>query len=85
MDRSDNPPRRESTPDSPRKARRASPLVFLIVLGGVALFIVLLSPLMKLREAPARSLAATGAKTGPVQPGWQRERPVATNADAGAP
>jgi hypothetical protein len=85
MDRSDNPPRRGATPGPPRRAPRASPLVFLIVLGGVALFLVLLSPVMKPREAPARSLAATGANAGPVQPSWQRQRPVATNADAGAP
>jgi hypothetical protein len=85
MDRCNDPPRREASPGSPRRAPRASPLVFLIVLGGVALFLVLLSPVMKPRAAPARSLAATGPKTGPLQPSWQRKRPVAASADAGAP
>lgn len=80
MDRTNDPPRRAA---SPRKAPRASPLVFLIVLGGVGLFLVLLSPVMKPREAPARSLAATGPKTGPVQPSWQRRPPLAAGADAG--
>lgn len=81
MDRSNDPPRREASPRSPRKAPRASPLVFLIVIGGAGLFLVLLSPVMKPREAPSRSLAATAPKTGPVQPSWQRKPPL----DAGAP
>lgn len=84
MDRSDKPPRPEPSRDQPERKRRGSPLVFLIVLAGVALFLFLLSPMMEPHAAPARSLAATAPKTGPVQPSWQRQPPRA-GADAGAP
>jgi hypothetical protein len=83
MDQIENPPRREPAPSG--KPRRASPLIFLLVLGGVGLFLLLLGPVMKPRAAPTHSLAATAPKTGPLQPSWQRKPPVKAAADAGAP
>jgi hypothetical protein len=84
MDRANDPPRRTPSPGAPGEKRRASPLIFLIVLGGVGLFLLLLGPMMKPRPAPTRSLAATAPKTGPVQPSWRRATPGGGAVDAGA-
>jgi hypothetical protein len=85
MDRIENPPRRQPEPSQPARPRRASPWIFLLVLGGVGLFALLLGPVMKPRPAAPRVLVG-GGTGGELQPSWQRTRAAAQaqGSDAGA-
>jgi hypothetical protein len=93
MDRIDQPPRRAREPSESAKPRRASPWILLLVLGGVGVFLLLLSPLQKTRPPPPRPLQGAAGATGvaaerrsggALQPTWQRAAPAAPVTDAGA-
>jgi hypothetical protein len=92
MDQIEQPPRRQPPPGD--KPQRASPWIMLLVLGGVGVFLLLLSPMMKARPPQPRPLlGAAGSSgnadprrnTGALQPTWKRAAPTAAAApDAGA-
>lgn len=93
MDRIDQPPRRAHEPSESAKPRRASPWILLLVLGGVGVFLLLLSPLQKTHPAPARPLQGIGGTSGvngelrsggALQPAWKRAAPGVSVTDAGA-